>query len=122
MSLSAVSLEHSLQLKAYSFPLMWHGISPELRPQTLMEDWIVERLVASHWRLRRAYRYEIQSTFRWRAEQANNPIHQMAREFASIPEIDPTQATAGIFLRSPVTCYPCPACPRILVASFAGTL
>ena len=56
----------------------------EFTPASLLEEWLVERLVASHWRLRRAYRYETQNIYLSRLSVRDNPLRQIAREAGAL--------------------------------------
>ena len=64
------------------------GLMEDFKPHSTIEQMLVERLAASFWRLRRAYRFETESI-----AQANRPnaMSQMLQEFSPLPASEPTE-------------------------------
>jgi hypothetical protein len=55
----------------------------QIAPQGPWEELLVERLLACYWRLRRAYRFEVQTILESR-ERGETPLLQMGRELAGL--------------------------------------
>ncbi len=64
------------------FGLLLDGLRDDYQPQSTIETMLVERLAASFWRLRRAYRYEVEAI-----THANlpNPLADALDEMAALP-------------------------------------
>ena len=66
------------------FSLLLDGLREDYQPQSTIETMLVERLAASFWRLRRAYRFEVEAI-----TQANrpNPLADALDELAHLPPV-----------------------------------
>ncbi len=66
------------------FDLLLDGLRDDYQPQSTIETMLVERLAASFWRLRRAYRFEVETI-----TQANrpNPLADALDELSSLPPV-----------------------------------
>ena len=66
------------------FGLLLDGLLEDYQPQSTIETMLVERLAASFWRLRRAYRFEVEAI-----TQANrpNPLADALDELAHLPPV-----------------------------------
>ena len=66
------------------FGLLLDGLRDDYQPQSTIETMLVERLAASFWRLRRAYRFEVEAI-----TQANrpNPLADALDELAHLPPV-----------------------------------
>ena len=68
----------------HQFGLLLDGLVDDYQPQGTIETMLVERLAASFWRLRRAYRFEVESI-----TQANrpNPLADALDEMSPLPPV-----------------------------------
>ncbi|MCH8964815.1 MAG: hypothetical protein IIB58_07640 [Planctomycetes bacterium] len=67
------------------FGLLLDGLRDDYQPQSTIETMLVERLAASFWRLRRAYRFEVEAI-----TQANrpNPLADALDELSPLPPVE----------------------------------
>jgi len=79
---------------AQEFESLRDALIQDLAPAGMQEVLLVERMAATYWRLRRLYRFEVQSIADAR-NRADTPLAQMSRGIEGLPEPLPAQVPAG---------------------------